>query len=138
VTPEINAHSFDRPRDREVPASLSGRWLNGEAVTIDLDVPTLVVAIKPHCDGCREFVHSPLKEFDGLRVIVVSAASDTDGEWDDALQPVLVAPEVFDALDIKSPPFYVLIDPTTHRVVLEGVVFGPSQVAEELERHHTR
>ena len=138
MRPNINAHSFDRPRDREVPASLSGHWLSGEPVTLSIDVPTLVVAIKPHCDGCHEFVHSSLHELDGLRVVVVSATSDTDSEWVDAVQPVLVAPAVLESLDIKFPPFYVLIDPSSHRVVLEGVVFGPSQVAEEIEWYHTR
>jgi hypothetical protein len=138
VTPDFNAHSFDRPRDREAPTTLSGHWLSGEPVTISIDVPTLIVAVKPHCDGCREFVHSSLLELDGLRVVVVSATPDTGGEWVGAVQPVMVAPNVLEALDIRDPPFYVLIDPTTHRVVLEGVVFGPSQVAAEIERHHTR
>lgn len=138
MTPDINAHSFDRPRDREVPTSLSGHWLSGEPVTINFDVSTLVVAIKSHCDGCHDFVHSSLSEFEGLRVVVVSATPDVDGEWDNALQPVMVVPNVSISLDITSAPFYVLIDPLTHRVVLEGVVFGPSQVAQEIARLHTR
>lgn len=135
---DINAFSFDRPRDREAPTSLRGYWLSGEAVTIEIDAPTLVVVIKPHCDGCREFVHSSLDELAGQRVVIVSATKDLGGEWDGARQRVLVSPEVLDVLDVKSPPFYVLIDSQTHRVVLEGVVFGPSQVAQEIARYRTR
>ena len=136
--PEIRPHSFDHPIDRAAPSSFIGSLPNGQLTTIVIDVPTLIVAIKPRCDGCRDFIHSPLTEFEGLRVVVVSATRATNGEWDDALQTVVVAPEFLSALDVRWPPCYVLVDPQTHRVVLEGVVFGPSQVAQEIERHHTR
>jgi hypothetical protein len=35
-------------------------------------------------------------------------------------------------LGIRWPPFYVLIDPAVQRVITEGVVFAPSQVAAEI------
>jgi hypothetical protein len=138
VTPDAGTHSFDRPRERAAPASLSGHWLNGEPVTIDLAEPTLLVAIKHQCDGCREFVHSPLSELEGQRVVIVSATDDPDGEWAGSLQPVLVAPDVLAALDIRWPPFYVLIDPESRRVVTEGVVFDSAQVALETARYRPR
>ena len=138
MTPDAGAHSFDRPREREAPASMSGHWLSGEPVTIDLTGPTLVVAIKHHCDGCREFVHSPLSEFEGQRVLVVSATDDPEGEWAGSLQPVLVAPDALAALDIRWPPFYVLIDPESRSVVTEGVVFDAAQVARETDRYRRR
>ena len=50
----------------------------------------------------------------------------------DASNDVLIAPALMKELDIRSAPFYVLIDPSSSRVVTEGVVFGPSQVAAEI------
>ena len=129
---DLNVHSFDRPRDRAAPTSLRGHWSNGESVTIELSGLTLVVAIKTRCDGCRDFVRDPLHEFDALAVVVVSSTDDDEGEWDGALRPVLVAPGALEELDVRWPPFYVLVDPSTRRVITEGVVFGPSQVAREI------
>lgn len=135
MTPEVNAHSFDRPRERSAPDVLRGRWSRGDEATIPLTRPTLVVAIKSNCDGCRDFINADLEELDDVDVVVVSASDDVEGEWSDAPRKVLVAPEVLASLDIRWPPFYVLIDPTRHLVVCEGVLFGPSQVAEEITRH---
>ena len=95
---------------------------------------TLVVAVKTMCDGCRDFVSASLEEFRDLEVIIVSATNDPDGEWANARHSILVAPELLKQLDVRWPPFYVLIDATTHEVVSEGVVFGPSQVAQEIAR----
>jgi hypothetical protein len=83
-------------------------------------------------------VHSPLSELEGQRVVIVSATDDPDGEWAGSLQPVLVAPDVLAALDIRWPPFYVLIDPESRRVVTEGVVFDSAQVALETARYRPR
>jgi hypothetical protein len=91
---------------------------------------TLVVAVKPDCDGCRDFLRGDLREFPDVDVVIVSAFS-SDG-WMDAANEVLIAPELMKELDIRSAPFYVLIDPLSLRVVTEGVVFGPSQVAAEI------
>jgi hypothetical protein len=132
VTSDFNARSFDRPRDRAAPDSLSGRWSRGEDVTITLSEVTLVVAIKSHCDGCREFINADLHEF-SVPVLVVSADEEASSEWRDARQPVLVSPEAFQLLDVKWPPFYVLINPVARKVLTEGVLFGPGQVATEIE-----
>jgi hypothetical protein len=131
VTSEFNAHSFDRPRSREAPDSLSGRWSHGADATIALSEVTLVVAIKSNCDGCREFLNADLGEL-RVPVLVVSAAEDETSEWRDARQPVFVSPDALRALDVRWPPFYVLIDPESHRVLTEGVLFGPAQVAAEI------
>jgi hypothetical protein len=131
----MGVHSFDRPRDREAPTVLEGHWLNGESVRIELTEPTLIVAIKPQCDGCRDFVESDLAELDGVNVVIVSAHDDADEEWVNARQPVLVAPLVLELLDVRWPPVYVMIDPTTRRVLTEGVLFAPAQVASEIGHH---
>jgi hypothetical protein len=91
---------------------------------------TLVVAVKPDCDGCRDFLRGDLKELSNLDVVVISAVSSD--EWVDVANDVLIAPELLKELDIRSAPFYLLIDPSSARVVTEGVVFGPSQVAAEI------
>ncbi len=62
--------------------------------------------------------------------MLVSAVSSE--EWTGAAREVLIAPELMKELDIRSAPFYLLIDHSTLQVVTEGVVFGPSQVAEEI------
>jgi hypothetical protein len=44
----------------------------------------------------------------------------------------VVAPDVLKELEIRWPPFYVLVDPQERRVITEGVVFAPAQVASEI------
>ncbi len=131
VTSEINARSFDSPRERSAPDTLNGHWSNGAATTIALAQVTLVVAIKSHCDGCRDFINADLSEL-RVPILVISATEDASSEWNDAKLPVLISPESLQALDVRSAPFYVLIDPVARRVVSEGVLFGPSQVAAEI------
>ena len=98
---------------------------------VELTEVTLVVAIKSHCDGCREFIGADLDELQ-VPVLVISAEDDESSEWRDARQRVLVSPDAFRLLDVQSAPLYVLIDPIAGRVVTEGVPFGPSQVANEI------
>lgn len=135
MTPDVS--SFDPPRDRPVPTQIAGHTLDGDAVTLSLEALTLIVAIKSSCDGCHDFVHSDLDELSGVAVIVVSAGGDPDGEWTNAVQRVIVAPQTLAALDIRWPPFYVLVDPLMKRIVTEGVVFAPAQVAREIAPHLT-
>jgi hypothetical protein len=117
---------------------VTGTSLQGDTVTKTLDGLTLIVAIKQSCDGCRDFVNSTLDELNDVAVLILSDTDDTRGEWDNAVQPILVAPEALAALDIRWPPFYVLVDPAQRRVVTEGVVFGPTQVASEIEPYLSR
>ena len=133
MTGNFNVHSFDRPRDRVAPTTLRGHWSKGDQGSIVLVGLTLIVAIKPQCDGCREFVTGALGELDGVNVVLVSSTDDDQGEWSESRRPVLVAPEALRELEVRWPPFYVLVDPTTARVLTEGVVFGPAQVAQEIE-----
>ena len=131
MTSEFNARSFDRPRDRVAPDSLRGHWSDGAEVALDLTEVTLVVAIKSDCDGCREFINADLDEL-RLPIVVISAGDDESSEWQGARQSVFVSPEAFRLLDVRWPPFYVLIDPLVHRVLTEGVLFGPEQVVAEI------
>jgi hypothetical protein len=135
VTP---VRSFDSPRGRPAPTSISGHTLSGESVTHEMSGLTLVVAVKTSCDGCRDFVHSDLEELSDVTVLIVSATNDLTGEWDGAVQQVIVAPEALTALDVRWPPFYVLVSPDEQRVLVEGVVFGPAQVAAEIAAYLSR
>jgi len=132
VTSEFDARSFDRPRERAAPTALHGHWLSsGAEITVDLTELTLVVAIKSHCDGCQEFINADVSDL-GVSVLVVSADDGISSEWQEARQPVFVSPEAFRLLDVRWPPFYVLIDPAARRVRSEGVLFGVQQVAKEI------
>jgi hypothetical protein len=93
---------------------------------------TLIVAVKQNCDGCRDFIFSELHELSSVPVLILSATGDDNDEWTNARQHVIVAPQMLQELDIRWPPFYVLVDPEQRLVVTEGVVFGPAQVAKEI------
>lgn len=83
--------------------------------------------------GCRDFVHSNLTEFDAIDIVIISTNSDAEGEWRGAPNEVmLVSDDVLAAFDIRWPPFYVLVNHVTGDVLVEGLVFGPSQVLEEI------
>ncbi|HEY5111006.1 MAG TPA: hypothetical protein VII67_01610 [Acidimicrobiales bacterium] len=111
---------------------LRGVSLSGEDHTIEFSRLTLVAAVKPHCDGCHDFIFGDLSEFRAVDVVIVSALASDDGEWDDATQPILVAPDAMKELRILAAPHYVLVDPRIARVVAEGVIFSPVQVAHEI------
>lgn len=124
--------SFTPPRRRGTPLSFTGVTLEGKTLTHTFSGMTLVVAVKTMCDGCRDFVNAALDEFDAIEVVIVSATNDHDAEWAHARHQIIVAPEFMKQLDVRWPPFYVVIDAATSEVVTEGVVFGPSQVAQEI------
>ncbi|MGB8178819.1 MAG: hypothetical protein WCF63_01480 [Acidimicrobiales bacterium] len=127
---DFRPHSFGTPRERGAPRELSGTTLEGAQWRRVLEGLTLVVAVKPQCDGCREFIDGDLDELDDVDVVIVSATFDD--EWRGARQRVVVSPATLSELDIRSAPFYVLIDATRERVVCEGVIFAPAQVAAEI------
>lgn len=101
-------------------------------MVVSLNKLTLLIVIKTNCDGCRDFLFSDLASFADIDVLFISATDDTHDEWVDAPRPVLVAPDVLLALEVRWPPFYVLVDPIAGLVRTEGVLFGPSQVAMEI------
>ncbi len=116
---------------------MRGTSLSGEPVERTFRGLTLVVAIKPECDGCRVFAQSSLQEFGDLDVVFVASRAEENDEWRAVPHEIIVAPELLTQLDVRWPPFYVLIDATSHRVLVEGVVFGPAQVAAEIRPYLT-
>lgn len=127
---EFSARSFDQPRRRPVPTVLRGRGPSGAERTVTLERVTLVVVLKPRCDGCADFLASDWHELEGVEVVVVSG--DQDREWAESDREVLIAPEWLADLDFRGAPAYLLIDPATNSVLTEGVLFSPGQVANEI------
>jgi len=127
--------SFDAPRVRPAPDTITGTSLDGAPFSRTLVGLTLIVAVKQSCDGCRDFIFSELNELSDVAVLILSATGDENGEWNESRQQVIVAPEVLKELDIRWPPFYVLIDPEQRLMVTEGVVFAPAQVAKEISSY---
>ena len=132
---ELHVHSFDRAPERPAPKELTGLTLEGTPWGRNLDRTTLVVAVKPDCDGCRDFVEGNLDDLSHVDVIVVSA--ELHDEWRAKHRAVVVSPETLEALQIRSAPFYVLIDGSRSLVVSEGSVFNPAQVAQEIAEYLT-
>lgn len=124
----MSARSFDRASPRPAPAAIDGTGPDGAAVRVEFVRPTLVVAVKEECDGCRGVVERGV-ELDGVDVVLVAASL---GALAGAAGLALVAPAAMDALGLRWPPAYALVDPEGPRVVAEGSVFSPEQVAAEV------
>ncbi|MGC2168306.1 MAG: hypothetical protein WA580_04310 [Acidimicrobiales bacterium] len=127
---EFHFQSFDRARERPAPHELTGLTLEGTPWSRQLSRLTLVVAVKPDCDGCHDFVEGNLDDLSHVDVVVLSA--EAHDEWRAERRAVVVSPASLEELQIVSAPFYVLIDASRGRVVGEGSVFSPIQVAQEI------
>src|SRR5580692_9367791 len=89
----LRVSSFDAPRVRPAPDTITGTSLGGTPISRPLVGLTLIVAVKQSCDGCRDFIFSGLNELTDVPVVILSATGDDNGEWSDARQEVLVAPQ---------------------------------------------
>ncbi len=124
----MTARSFDRASPRPAPAAIDGTDPDGRAARVEFSRRTLVVAVKEECDGCRGVVERGV-QLDGVDVVLIAA---TPGALAGAAGLALVAPSAMDALGLRWPPAYALVDPDGPRVVAEGTVFSPEQVAAEV------
>jgi hypothetical protein len=124
--------SVDAARDRRAPRRYVGRSLSGESVEGEFVGLTLIVAVKEDCLGCRSVLESPSDAFGDAAVLIVAGHASCEPWWAASLHLVVISPSLLEDLDVRWPPFYVLVDPTTERVVTEGVVFGPEQVLQEI------
>ena len=132
MTDDFQFRSFDDARPRPAPRSLTGHWLGGAPVSIELTSLTIVIAIKTDCDGCRDIVNARRDRVAGLETIVVSASDELDEQWARSRSSILVAPQLLEQLDVRWPPFYVVVDPASSSVVTEGVVLDLEQVEREV------
>ena len=124
--------SIDTPRERHAPREYRGLNLAGELVQGQFDRLTLVFAIKEDCWGCRSVLQAPIDAFGSVATLVVAARPSAEPEWATSAHPLVVSELLLQQLDVRWPPFYVLIDPQREVVVTEGVVFGPAQVREAI------
>lgn len=123
----MELRSVDASRPRRAPTGYLARR-NGEFEERTLGALTLVVAVKPGCDGCRAFVEGEHDLENEIDVLVVASLEDAAWEGRD----VVVSPGLWRDLEITSAPFYVVVDSTRGVVVCEGSVFSPEQVAAEI------
>ena len=113
---------------------------NGEpwsSAALEGATPTLVLFVKDHCDGCIAFLDAAVDPAgSGLveheRLIVVVGDTDTHARAvlgaSNALEAVLVGPEVGRALRVPGAPFFSLVAADGSAVLSEGVAFGVAQV----------
>ncbi len=106
--------------------------LSGEPLECDLDALTLVLAVKEECMGCRNVIEAPANSFGEVAVLIVASAMPSEPWWSTSPHRVVISAPLLMALDVRWPPFYVLVDPVVGRVVTEGVIFGSEQVREEI------
>lgn len=97
-----------------------------------LSEPTVVVAIKTNCDGCRSFYSGSLDALQAWPTLLIARDDDEVQQFANARHPVYVASELWEALDVRWPPLYVLLGAQPGRILCEGVAFSPEQVAREL------
>jgi len=126
--------SFDAPRARQVPTSFGGIAPDGTLVNSTFGPRHLVIAVKESCDGCATLLEAPYGTYNALDVDILFVAGEHSNEtaWSDCLYSRLVSAELLAALDIRWPPFWVLIDGTTGDVIAEGVPFGVSHLIKEV------
>ena len=124
--------SFDVARERPAPRAWSGHGLDGAVRGGEFTRRTLVVAVKSDCLGCRDVREAVPEDFAGCDVLFVARTSDGEPGWAASSHEVVVSPALLDELAVRWPPFYVLIDPSSDRVVTEGVVFSLDQLRDEV------
>ncbi len=124
--------SFDTTRDRPAPRRWRGVTLAGEVLEGEFVRPTLIVAVKADCLGCRSVLESPADALGDVDVLLVAREASGESWWAGSAHRVVVSPTLLDDLDVRWPPFYVLVDPRSQRVLTEGVVFAPEQVRGEI------
>ena len=124
--------SFDATRDRRAPRQYRGMTLQGEVIQGDFVSPTLIVAVKEDCLGCRSVMQSPEGAFGDVEILIVAARPSAEAFWRTCAHRVVVSESLLRELDVRWPPFFVLIDPANETVLCEGVVFAPEQVRDEI------
>ena len=124
--------SIDGARERVAPRHYHGVDLRGELVAGEFEGLTLILAIKEDCLGCRSVLDAPSNSFGDVATMIVAARGATEPGWETTSHRLLISEDLLQQLDVRHPPLYILIDPQNERVVTEGVIFGPSQVRDEI------
>jgi len=126
--------SFDAPRARRVPTSFGGITPDGKPVNRNFAPRHLVIAVKESCDGCAELLDAAYGSYDrlGVELLFLAGAHSNETAWLDSSHPRLVSAELLATLDVRWPPFWMLIDGTDGAVIAEGVPFGVAHLIKEV------
>jgi hypothetical protein len=143
------------PTYRDAPSTpasdLAGTEPSGAAVgvaVLGVGHCTLLLFLSMSCDGCRE-LWAALGEgavwapeggtVDVVPVVVTRGPGDEDPEALRRVAPpgvaVVQSSDAWRAYRVQGPPFFVLVDGPSGRVVTEGVAWGVSQVAAHVGVH---
>ena len=127
-------HSFDAPRARQVPTSFGGITPDGEPVSDTFAPHHLIIAVKESCDGCAELLEASYGAYDklGIEILFLAGAHSNETAWLDSSHKRLVSPELLTTLDVRWPPFWMLIDGANGTVIAEGVPFGVAHLINEV------
>jgi hypothetical protein len=128
-----------RVPSRAVRTTLVGEDETGRASQRSFNGPTLVVFLSTTCDGCRDLAELVRRgrgatevlgvlrrPVSGLPDAAVDAFVGRSGAW-------LLGDDAFDALDVRSAPYFCLVD-ATGTVLIEGVAFGSAHVEDHVAR----
>ena len=74
--------------------------------------------------------------FDGFEVHYLASDEGTSAHF--LGRDVVIAPAALEALDVRWPPAYLVIDPAVGSVIGEGVVFDAAQVRDEIDEFKVR
>jgi hypothetical protein len=124
---------------RHVRTELVGRDLDGLELGVELNPPTLVLFLKPHCDGCTELAALVRDGVVGAEVLgvlpdpAVGLPDEASAQLAGAGGRWLVGPDPFTVLSVRSGPFFCVVD-GGGQVVVEGVAFGRAQVEAHVAR----
>lgn len=129
-----------RARPERVPPGrpAPSRWTligpGGTERVFDVVTATLLVAVKPDCDGCATFYDGDLSPLESFDVVLVATTEDGAAALAGSRHSVVSAGALLGQLGVRWAPFYVLVEPDPPRVVAEGLAFDPGQVADEIRR----
>ena len=125
--------SIDPLRRRPAPLTLRGHTYDGVECERRLTKLSLLLVVKAGCQACDALLTIGPGAFDGFDVHYL-AASDAV-EFETFGRDVVRSSSALDALEVRWPPVYVVVDPALGEVVAEGAVFDADQVRTEIARH---
>ena len=135
ATPLPSGHDVPRMARR----TLGGLDPTGVESEVHLDGPTVVVFVSTTCDGCRDLARLVREGVDGfavlgaLRIPPGGLPSDETSRFMDGEGHWILGDDAFDAFQVRSAPFFCILD-ATGSIVVEGVAFGASHVTEHCAR----
>jgi hypothetical protein len=97
---------------------------------VRLEELTLLVIVKADCQACDELVAHDVNVFEGFDVWYL--VHDEATFVSDAPRLLRVSSVTLEALDVRWPPAYLVVDPSSAEVIFEGVVFDAAQIVEEI------